>query len=167
MSGSLVADIGGSKSRFALVNSAGRPERTLVIENETVPDLESAITRYLELIGVRPETATFAIAGPIDDEEVALTNRPWRFRRGELARRFGFSRLRLLNDFEAIAWALPRLTAADTRSLGPPLAAAEECEARARSGHRAWGCSTVAGGGQVAGGGERGWPRLVRPPGGR
>jgi glucokinase len=125
MSGSLVADIGGSKSRFALANSAGRPERMLVIENETAPDLESAIARYLEQIGVRPETATLAIAGPIDGEEVRLTNRPWRFRRGELARRFGFSRLRLLNDFEAIAWALPRLTAADTRSLGPPVAAAE------------------------------------------
>jgi glucokinase len=125
MNESLVADIGGSKSRFALANSAGRPERMLVIENDTVPDLESAIARYLEETGARPRTATLAIAGPIEGEEIGLTNRPWRFRRGEMARRFGFSRLQVLNDFEAIAWALPRLLQADTRPLGPVVAPAE------------------------------------------
>jgi glucokinase len=61
-----------------------------------------------------------AVAGPIDGEEVALTNRTWRFRRGEFARRFGFSALRVVNDFEAIAWALPSLGAAETRPLGRP-----------------------------------------------
>ncbi len=122
MSQALLADIGGSKSRFALANSAGRPERILVIDNDTAADLEAAVARYLEETGARPQTATFAIAGPIDGEEVALTNRSWRFRRGELARRFGFSQLRVLNDFEAIAWALPCLGAADTRPLGQPAA---------------------------------------------
>jgi len=118
MSATLLADIGGSKSRFALANSAGRPERILAIDNDTVADLEAAVARYLEETGARPRAATMSIAGPIDGEEVALTNRPWRFRRGELARRFGFAELRIVNDFEAIAWALPRLGKADTRPLG-------------------------------------------------
>jgi glucokinase len=122
---SLLADIGGSKSRFALANSAGRPERILVIDNDTVADLEAAVARYLEETGARPRTATFAIAGPIDGEEVALTNRAWRFRRGDFARRFGFSQLRVLNDFEAVAWALPCLGAADTRPLGSRLTSRE------------------------------------------
>ena len=122
MSQALLADIGGSKSRFALASSAGRPERILVIDNDTAADLEAAVARYLEETGARPQTATFAVAGPIDGEEVALTNRSWRFRRGEFARRFGFSQLRVLNDFEAIAWALPCLGAADTRPLGQPAA---------------------------------------------
>src|SRR5262249_46061750 len=47
----------------------------------------------------------------------------WRLRRREFAKRFGFSQLRVLNDFEAIAWALPRLGAAQTRPLGKPVAA--------------------------------------------
>jgi glucokinase len=64
-----------------------------------------------------------AVAGPLEGEEVALTNRAWRFRPGELARRFGFAKLRIVNDFEAIAWALTRLTAADAHPLGPPLTA--------------------------------------------
>src|SRR5271157_5618037 len=115
----LVADIGGSKSRFALAYSEGWPERIVVIKNETVADLETAVARYLEEAGVRPRAATFAIAGPIHGEDIALTNCAWRFRRSDFASRFGFSRLRIVNDFEAIAWALPQLTPAHTRPLGP------------------------------------------------
>src|SRR5436309_969610 len=66
-----------------------------------------------------PNSATFAIAGLIEGKEVALTNRAWRFNRDELARRYGFSHLGVLNDFEAIAWALPHLAASDVRMLEP------------------------------------------------
>ena len=118
----LVADIGGSKSRFALAHSAGAVERVLVIENDTVADLDAAVARYLEETGARPRAATLAVAGPVDGEEIALTNRAsWRLRRREFAKRFGFSQLRVLNDFEAIAWALPQLGAAQTRPLGSPV----------------------------------------------
>ena len=118
MSASLVADIGGSKSRFGLANSAGWPERIAVVENDSVPDLETAVESYLEQTGVRPQTAVLAIAGPIQGEEIALTNRAWRFRRADFAARFAFSQLHIVNDFEAVAWALPRLTAAHVRPLG-------------------------------------------------
>jgi glucokinase len=117
----LLADIGGSKSRFALAHPGGRPEQVLLIHNDTVPDLESAITRYLDEIGARPRSAILAVAGPIDGGEVKLTNRDWRFRRQELAARFGFTQLRVVNDFEAVAWGLPRLNGADVRPLGRPL----------------------------------------------
>ena len=114
----LVADIGGSKSRFALANSEGWPERILIIENDTVPDLEGAVVRYLDETGARPQAAILAVAGPIEGEEIALTNRAWRFRRTEFAKRFGLSRLHIVNDFEAVAWALPRLGPRHTRPLG-------------------------------------------------
>jgi len=121
MSLTLLADIGGSKSRFALANSVGRPERILIMENDTVADLDAAVCRYLDETGASPRAATMAIAGPIDGEEVALTNRAWRFRRGEFAQRFGFSQLRIVNDFEAIAWALRNLAPTETRPLGKPV----------------------------------------------
>ncbi len=117
----LLADIGGSNSRFALTGGGGRPEHVLVIRNDTVPDLEGAIARYLEETGARPRAAMLAVAGPIDGDEVKLTNRDWRFRRQELAARFGFSQLRVVNDFEAVAWGLPRLNDSDVRPLGRPL----------------------------------------------
>lgn len=119
----LLADIGGTNSRLALAGADGRPAQTLIIENDSVPNLEGAISHYLGETGARPSAAVLAIAGPLEGEEVALTNRAWRFRPGELARRFGFAKLRLVNDFEAIAWALTRLTADDAHPLGPPLPA--------------------------------------------
>ena len=126
MSTTLVADIGGSKSRFALSNSSGAFERMLVIDNDTVAGLDAAVARYLEETGARPRAATLAVAGPIGGEEVVLTNRPgWRLRRGEFAKRFGFLQLRVLNDFEAIAWAVPLLGAAQTRPLGKLVAVRE------------------------------------------
>src|SRR5262247_781604 len=119
----LLADIGGTNSRFALAGSDGRPTRMLIIENDSVPSLEGAISRYLAETGACPSAAVLAIAGPLESEEVALTNRAWRFRPGELARRFGFAKLRLVNDFEAIAWALTRVTEQDAHPLGPLLPA--------------------------------------------
>jgi glucokinase len=118
----LLADIGGTNSRFALNGSAGRPERILIVENDSVGSLEEGIARFLKETGARPHAAVMAVAAPLDrGDEVALTNRDWHFRRSELAKRFGFSPLRIVNDFEAIGWALSRLTDADVRPLGPTM----------------------------------------------
>ena len=126
MSTTLVADIGGSKSRFAIANSSGALEHLLVIHNDTAADLDAAVSRYLEETGAQPRAATLAVAGPVDGEEVVLTNRTnWRIRRVEFAERFGLSELCLLNDFEAIAWALPHLGPAHTRPLGKDVPARE------------------------------------------
>ena len=119
----LLADIGGTNSRFALAGADGRPTRMLIIENDSVPNLEGAIARYLDESDARPSAAVLAVAAPLESEEVALTNRAWRFRPGELARRFGFAKLRLVNDFEAIAWALTRLTSDDAHPVGPVIMA--------------------------------------------
>jgi glucokinase len=118
MSSILLADIGGSKSRFALSGPTGRLTPPVVIDNDTVAGLEAAIARFLEEAAECPKRAMLAVAGPINGEEIALTNRPWKSCRSVLSQRFGFSELRVLNDFEAIAWALPRLSAAELRPLG-------------------------------------------------
>jgi glucokinase len=116
----LLADIGGTNSRFALAGSDGRPEHIRIHEHDASRSLEALISRYLEEIGARPDAAVLAVAGPIDGQEITLTNRGWRFHCGELADRLGLSALRVVNDFEAIAWAIPRLDPADTRRLGGP-----------------------------------------------
>jgi glucokinase len=116
----LLADIGGTNSRFAFAGASGRPEHVAIIENDTVGSLEGGIETYLATAGMQPRAAVLAVAGPLDrGDEVALTNRAWRFRPSELAQRFGFSPLRVINDFEAIAWSLSRLTDSDARPLGP------------------------------------------------
>jgi glucokinase len=119
----LLGDIGGTNSRFALNGPSGRPERVLIIENDSVVSLEAAIAHYLERTQVRPDAAVLAVAAPLDGRrDIELTNRDWRFRRRDLADRFGFSRLRLVNDFEAIGWALSRISSEDARILGNHIA---------------------------------------------
>jgi glucokinase len=61
-----------------------------------------------------------AVAGPVEGREIVLTNRPWRFDLDHLQAEFGFTRVHAINDFEALAWALPSLRADDLRALGRP-----------------------------------------------
>jgi glucokinase len=100
------------------VGEDGRPASTLAIADDEVPTLEAAIDRYLDVTGQRPRAAVLGIAGPIQGDMIALTNRPWRFRLSELATRFNFSAVRAVNDFEAVAWSLRRLAPSDLRPIG-------------------------------------------------
>jgi len=116
----LVADVGGSTTRVALASPGGRPEQIVRFENDDITGIEDALRRYLDGVAAKPRGATLAIAGPVGGEEIALTNRPWRFRREGLRRQFGFERLDILNDFQAVACALPTLTADELLALGHP-----------------------------------------------
>jgi glucokinase len=118
MSAVLLADIGGSKSRLALAAAAGVITDPIVVDNDAVAGFEAAIAHFLATTAARPQRAVLAVAGPVDGEEIMLTNRPWRCHRSRLKERFGFSEIGILNDFEALAYALPHLTAADLRPLG-------------------------------------------------
>ncbi|HZS63526.1 MAG TPA: ROK family protein [Xanthobacteraceae bacterium] len=115
----LLADIGGTHSRFAVASPGGRPERIAVFANQDFTGLEAAIAAYLAEHAVHPDSAVLAVAGPVDGHEIALTNCPWRFRLDVLAERFALRHVQAINDFEALAWALPQLRAEDLRRLGP------------------------------------------------
>ena len=114
----LLADIGGTHSRFALLASNGRPERVVSWDNNKFASLDDAITSYLAEADTRPQVAVLAVAGPITGREISLTNRNWRFNLDDLAGRFGFSHIYAINDFEAQAWALAQLHEGDYRQLG-------------------------------------------------
>jgi glucokinase len=115
----LLADIGGTTSRFAVTGAHGRPERIATMANNGLAGPAAAIERYLGETDARPEAGVLAVAAPVGGDEIALTNRAWTFRLGDIADRFGWSALRALNDFEAVAWALPGLRAEDVRAIGP------------------------------------------------
>jgi glucokinase len=118
MTSVLLADIGGSVTRFAVSVLGGRPERVSIIDNETVSGPEAAIRRYLDETGLSPKVAVLAVAGPVDGNEIKLTNRDWRFSCDHVAERFGFERIHAINDFEAVAHALAVLRPDDARPLG-------------------------------------------------
>ena len=121
----LLADIGGTHSRFALLGSHGRPEQVVSWDNNSYASLEDAVTSYLATVKTRPQAAVLAVAGPVTGREIALTNRGWHFNLDDLASRFGFLDIQAINDFEAQAWALGQLQEGDYRSIGAASAAAQ------------------------------------------
>ena len=121
----LIADIGGTNARFALTD-LGAATPTLR-EVEALPasefaSLQHAVEHYLARVGEQPTRGAFAVASPADRDEIRLTNRAWSFSRSELERVLGFTELRVINDFGAVAWAVPALTPADRATLHGPTA---------------------------------------------
>jgi glucokinase len=116
----LVADVGGTNARFALVDRrAGLPalahERSLACAE--FASLQHAIEHYLAGTGARPARAAIAVASPVTGDAIRLTNRAWSFSRRELEHALGLERLLVLNDFGAVAWAVPALARADRETL--------------------------------------------------
>jgi glucokinase len=116
----LVADIGGTNSRFALTDP-GQP-RVVLREQHAFPNaqfasLQHVAEHYLARVGARPQRAALAVASPVGADEIRLTNRAWSFSVSELQRSLGLQRLQMLNDFAAVAHAVPELTAGDRETL--------------------------------------------------
>jgi glucokinase len=112
----LAGDIGGTKTLLGLFERGEpRPQPLHVDEFITLDHdgLESILTTFLEKHGVRVselEASSFGVAGAITDQVAQLTNVPWRIDAGEMMRH-GFRRVWLLNDLEAMAYAIPVLAA--------------------------------------------------------
>ena len=103
----LIGDIGGTNARFSIVldanAEAGEPHIVQTADYETI---DAAIqAAVLDRSSVRPNSAVLAIAGPVDGDEIPLTNCPWVIRPKVMLRDLGFSDVVVLNDFEAQALA--------------------------------------------------------------
>ena len=116
----LVGDIGGTNARFALVDLSApgielRDSKSLA--NADFASLQHAIEHYLAGVSAQPRRAALAVACPVGSDEIRLTNRAWSFSQRELQATLGLSELRMLNDFGAVAWAIPALQADDLVTL--------------------------------------------------
>jgi glucokinase len=123
----LLADVGGTNIRFALTGQdaagqdAGRLIMPLRFACADYSGLAEAIIAYLRPTGARPDGACFAVAGPVIGDRVSLTNSAWSFSIADTARRFGLTPLLVVNDFQALAHALPLLGPNDVAAIGPPM----------------------------------------------
>lgn len=120
--GLLIGDIGGTNARFALADPA-RPAYSSVVTLQC-DDFESAdvaIEHYLQSVKAGPPgVICLAAAGPIVDRRVRFTNNHWEIAADGLAGEFSIDQVRLLNDFEAIAYSIPFLTRKDCVVIGLP-----------------------------------------------
>jgi len=116
----LLADIGGTNARFAWQASADAQ----IEEPHTLPGAEhatlaDALQHYLQRLGrAAPPSCSIAIANPVVGDRVTMTNHHWTFSIAEMKAQLGFQRLLVVNDFTALALALPALPPQDLRQLG-------------------------------------------------
>jgi glucokinase len=117
---SLVGDIGGTNARFGLVSSDGVILDTASFAAADFSEIDAAIEAYFATLRdlPRPREGALAIAAAITGDDIHMTNHPWRFSVSALRDRLGFARLIAINDFTAVALALPRLTDADRMPVG-------------------------------------------------
>jgi glucokinase len=121
----LVGDVGGTNARFALATSgAERFEKSLDLQCADFATASEAIEHYLEQTQTGPPAAIcIAAAGAVIDGVIDVTNNHWRLAEQDLRAVFGTDTVRLLNDFAAVAYAIPLLQPKDLEIVGPAIPA--------------------------------------------
>ncbi|MEQ8206847.1 MAG: glucokinase [Woeseia sp.] len=116
----LIGDIGGTNARFALANVDGNAYSALrILPCAQFATAEDALVHYLREVGAdSPDAICLAAAGPVVEQRVRFTNNPWQLNAADLREKFSIKRVRLLNDFEAIAFGVPSLGPADSVAIG-------------------------------------------------
>jgi len=117
----LIGDIGGTNARFAiLVDSYAEPKEFPIVQTAAFATIDQAIqTAILDRTSVQPRSAVLAVAGPVDGDEIALTNCDWVVRPRVMFEQLGLSDIVVLNDFEAQALAVVALGAEHMEKIGP------------------------------------------------
>lgn len=158
----LIADIGGTNARFALTDAqtATPPllqQRTLRCAD--FASLQHAAEHYLAEVGAQPQRAAIAVACPVTDDAIRLTNRAWSFSIEGLRTSLRLAQLHVLNDFGAVARAVPHLDAESRDTLHG------DAHAPLSGPVSVLGPGTGLGVAQLVGDGQRGW-QVVETEGG-
>lgn len=133
----IVADIGGTNGRFAIVRDGELTERR-EYRNAEFPDLAALVTRYLAEAGSADEDAReacLAVAAPVSDEgDARFTNASWTVSARELAGAMKLARVAVINDFAAQAYGLESLGRGDAVQIGGTRSSHDDSS---RQAHRA------------------------------
>jgi glucokinase len=115
-----MADIGATTTRCALLDDKGQELAPESFENADFTGVAGVLRVYLDhrRASDRPTRAALAVAAPIGGDEVQMVNIGWRFSQKALKEELDLKRLQVVNDFAAIAWALPLLKPADVVRVG-------------------------------------------------
>lgn len=124
----LAGDVGGTSARLGLFErGASRPQPVAVhvLSTGDFAGLPAMITAFLAQVSgpgasidtASIDTAAFGVAGPVVGDTAQLTNVPWGIDAREIGATFKWARVRLLNDLQAMACAVPVLTEAEVHVL--------------------------------------------------
>ncbi|WP_423708237.1 glucokinase [Undibacterium sp. WLX3042] len=111
----LLADIGGTNARFALETGPHCFEAVAVLACNEYATIQQALTAYLHSDAVQRVCrqpvlhAAIAIANPVNGDQISMTNHHWAFSIQTLRDALHLQTLLVVNDFTALAMALPYL----------------------------------------------------------
>jgi glucokinase len=115
----LIADIGATHARFALETAPRTFESIAALRIADHADFHATVSAYLESVGSpRVEDAAFAVANPVEGDLIRMTNAPWQFSIEDARTKLGFRTLVVVNDFTALAMAVPGLNDDERRQVG-------------------------------------------------
>lgn len=116
----VLADIGGTNIRFALLSPDGQVSARESWLTSLYTDFPDALGAYLDHVGRcdLPQAIAACAAGPLIDGRIDLTNGSWTLTRDILREACSATRTILVNDFTAVARAIPTLGPADCEQIG-------------------------------------------------
>ena len=119
----LLADIGGTNARFALEVAHQQFEAITVLPGANYASLADAMRAYIQGLSHGADAApiahaAIAIANPVDGDHVQMTNHHWAFSIDGMQKELGFASLLVVNDFTALARAVPHLGATQKQQIG-------------------------------------------------
>jgi glucokinase len=122
MESALIGDIGATNARFAVLQD-GIPTSIKILPVASHASLQDAIAAYFDGLDkadlLRPKIGALAVAGPVTGDYLSFTNHPWSFSISGLAKDAGLTHLDVINDFVAVALAVPRIGPTARRQVGP------------------------------------------------
>ena len=114
----LVADVGGTHTRCGICLSDAPPDHVVTFKNADFVSLADCIRQYLAKGGFAPAQAGIGVAGPVLGDKIEFSNSTWHFSCTELQRDLHLDRLEVINDFTALAYALPILPESELIQIG-------------------------------------------------
>jgi len=115
----VVGDIGGTHARFGIIDIDELGiDQFVSFECASFSSLQAVLSAYLRSVPHHPKTISLAIAGPVTGGAVSMTNLAWSTTEKEIAAIAGTRNVCLINDFEALALALPYLRDYQLEQIG-------------------------------------------------
>ena len=119
----LLAEIDAKHARFAIESELGVIEQQRTLNCDEYPDFVAALRAYLSQLTPEPmrnavRQGAIAIANPVVGDVVRMTNYRWEFSIEAARAAVGFDTLLVVNDFTAMAMALPGLAHDERRQIG-------------------------------------------------
>lgn len=114
----LAGDIGGTKTLLRLFGTGGSVIAERRYDSAAFASLNQVVAGFLsDCPALSLASACFGVAGPVEDGRANITNLPWRIDAASIAAEFHIPQVRLINDFQAVAYGIEALDSRDLATL--------------------------------------------------